>query len=101
MMPWSHNFSKSQSYIQAVINENIKTTMPKTTRMIPVTLFNVAGSALLANTAAILAHTNVNITHKASTGKSGIPPITKCETAPVSAVNVIIKTLVPTAVLSS
>ena len=33
--------------------------------------------------------------------KSGIPPIAKCDIAPVSAVNVIINTLVPTAVFSS
>ena len=35
------------------------------------------------------------------TDQSGMPPIIKCEAAPVSAVNVIMKTLVPTAVLSS
>ena len=69
--------------------------------MIPVTLFYVSGVALFAKRAAILAQMNVKITHRIHTPQSGVPPIAKCDTAPVKAVNVIIKTLVPTAVLSS
>ena len=59
------------------------------------------GVALFANTAAILAHNSVNTIHKIHTAIFGIPPIAKCETAPVKAVNVMMNTLVPTAVLSS
>ena len=46
-------------------------------------------------------HINVNTIHNIHTVISGIPPIAKCDTAPVNAVNAIINTLVPTAVLSS
>ena len=56
---------------------------------------------MFAKIAAILAHINVNTIHNIHTVISGIPPIAKCDTAPVRAVNVIINTLVPTAVLSS
>ena len=56
---------------------------------------------MFAITAAILAHINVKIMQSARSIKSGAPPMAKCETEPVSAVNVIINTLVPTAVLSS
>ena len=41
----------------------------------------------------------VNSTHRPKTVKSGIPPRVKWDTAPVSAVKVMINTLVPTAVL--
>lgn len=75
--------------------------MPKITNIIPVARFNILGVVLLANTAAILAQMKVNNTHKLHTSQSGAPPITKCETAPVNAVNVIINTLVPTAVFNS
>ena len=75
--------------------------MPKTTRTIPVARLRVFGCALLAKTAAILAHKNVNATHRHKIRISGKPPIAKCEIAPVRAVNVIINTLVPTAVFSS
>ena len=81
--------------------ENPRTTIPRITRMIPVTLFNVSGVALLANLAAILAKIRVNTTHKINTVQSGTPPIIKWDTAPVNAVNAMINTLVPTAVFSS
>lgn len=81
--------------------ENDITTIPKMTRMTPVTRFNVFGVALFANTAAILAQSNVKITQRIHTVQSGIPPIAKWDTAPVNAVNVIMKTLVPTAVFNS
>ena len=74
---------------------------PKITSTMPVARFKVLGSALLANTAAILAQIKVNKTHKIRMVRSGAPPMPKWETAPVRAVKVIIKTLVPTAVLSS
>ena len=68
---------------------------------IPVARFRVLGSALLANTAAMRAHSRVNTTHSAQTNQLGAPPIMKWETAPVRAVKVIMNTLVPTAVFSS
>ena len=71
------------------------------TRIIPVILFKVFGSALFANTAAILAHKRVNTTQEIQTNQLGVPPIAKWETAPVKAVKVMIKTLVPTAVFKS
>ena len=67
----------------------------------PVARFRVSGFALFAKSAATRAKTRVNTTHSAMTVKFGISPKEKWETAPVRAVNVIIKTLVPTAVLSS
>ena len=67
----------------------------------PVTRFNVAGFALFANFAAILAHNSVERTQYAKSRISGIPPIAKWLAAPVKAVNVIINTLVPTAVFNS
>ena len=75
--------------------------MPKTTRTIPVARLSVLGAALFAKTAAILAQMNVKTTHSASMSQSGEPPIEKWDKAPVKAVNVIINTLVPTAVFSS
>ena len=69
--------------------------------MTPVAWFNVFGSALFAKIAATLAHRKVKSMHNAITNQSGEPPIRKWETAPVSAVNVMINTLVPTAVFSS
>ena len=51
--------------------------------------------------AAILANISVNTIHRTNGNTSGSPPIAKCDTEPVSAVNVIINTLVPTAVFSS
>lgn len=81
--------------------EKRSTTIPKITRMTPVTLFKVFGVALFANIAATLAQIKVKITHRIKTNQSGIPPIAKWETAPVSAVNVMINTLVPTAVFNS
>lgn len=56
---------------------------------------------LVCKSAATRAKTRVNTTHSAMTVKFGISPKEKWETAPVRAVNVIIKTHVPTAVLSS
>ena len=74
---------------------------PSTTKTIPVARFNTSGVALFANTAAILAHNRVKNTHKHKISISGAPPIIKCDTEPVNAVNAIIKTLVPTAVFNS
>ena len=56
---------------------------------------------MLANTAAILAQIRVKMMHRIQTAGSGRPPMAKWETAPVNAVKAIMKTLVPTAVLSS
>ena len=56
---------------------------------------------MLANTAAMRAHSRVNTTHKPHTSQSGVPPIIKWDTAPVRAVKVMMNTLVPTAVFSS
>jgi len=56
---------------------------------------------LFANIEAILAQIRVNIIHNPNIKKSGVPPTIKWEIAPVNAVNVIIKTLVPTAVFNS
>ena len=75
--------------------------MPSTTRITPVTRFRVLGVALLANSAAIRAQIRVNTTHKINTIQSGCPPMAKCETAPVNAVNAIINTLVPTATMGN
>ena len=75
--------------------------MPSITSMTPVARLSVSGVALFAKIAAILAHIRVNTIHNSDTVISGIPPIAKCDTAPVSAVKVIINTLVPTAVFSS
>lgn len=74
---------------------------PKITNTIPVAWFKVLGSALLAKRAAILAQIKVKIMHRAKIPQSGAPPMVKWETAPVSAVKVIINTLVPTAVYNS
>ena len=76
-------------------------TAPRMTRTRPVARFKVFGSALLAKTAAIRAHSKVKTTQRMNTNGSGIPPIIKWETAPVNAVNAMMKTLVPTAVFSS
>lgn len=69
--------------------------------MTPVTRFRVLGVALLATSAAILAQISVKITQRANTVQSGAPPMAKWDAAPVNAVNAMMKTLVPTAVLSS
>ncbi len=82
-------------------NVNSMITTPKITKIIPVARFKVFGVALFANKAAILAQRNVKTIQRIQMSKSGVPPIAKCERAPVRAVNVIINTLVPTAVLSS
>ena len=74
---------------------------PRTTSTPPVARFNVAALALFANFAAILAQSSVDKTQKSRQGKSGRPPIAKWLAAPVNAVNAMINTLVPTAVLSS
>ena len=77
------------------------TTTPRTTRTIPVARLSVLGEALFANTAAILAQISVNTMHSIITRISGVPPIAKWDIEPVSAVKVIMNTLVPTAVFSS
>ena len=74
--------------------------MPSITSTMPVARFKVFADALFAKTAAILAQRSVNAIHKSSTNQSGFPPMAKCEAAPVKAVNAMINTLVPTAVLS-
>ena len=81
--------------------ENAITTTPSTTSITPVTRFKVLGVALLAKTAAILAHRKVKTTHSIQVVTSGRPPMAKWDMAPVSAVKVIINTLVPTAVFNS
>ena len=75
--------------------------MPSVSNKIPVTRFNFFSDDLFAIYAPIRAQISVNITQITSTAISGTPPIAKCEIAPVKAVKVITKTLVPTAVLSS
>lgn len=82
-------------------NENPSTAIPRTTKIKPVARFKTFASDRFAKSAAILAKTSVNKTHNKNGSASGIPPIAKWETAPVSAVKVIINTLVPTAVFNS
>ena len=74
---------------------------PSIVRIKPVARFNVTALALLANLAAILAHRSVEATQKLRHQISGMPPMAKWLIEPVSAVNAIIKTLVPTAVFNS
>ncbi len=74
---------------------------PSMARTMPVTRFNVTGSALFASFAAILAHSRVEIMQKRRHHTSGMPPMAKWLTEPVNAVKVMIKTLVPTAVFNS
>ena len=81
--------------------EKINIAAPNTTSTTPVARLSVLGEALLANLAAILAHSRVKTIHKTIIGILGSPPIAKWDTAPVKAVKVMIKTLVPTAVFSS
>ena len=50
------------------------TTMPSTTRTMPVARFRVLASALLAKTAAMRAHSRVNRTQRMNTVQSGAPP---------------------------
>lgn len=61
--------------------ENSSTTIPKTTKMTPVTLFRVFGVALFAKTAAILAQIRVNTIQSTYTVTSGSPPMAKWDTA--------------------
>ena len=75
--------------------------IPSRTSTIPVARLRVFGSALLANSAAMRAQSRVKQTHIIRTVQSGAPQMAKWETAQVSAVKVIINTLVPTAVFSS
>nr|DAV92084.1 MAG TPA: hypothetical protein [Caudoviricetes sp.] len=75
--------------------------MPSTTSTTPVARLRVLGCARLAKTAAIRAQMSVKTTHSAHVSVSGNPPMAKWETAPVRAVKVMMKTLVPTAVFSS
>ena len=74
---------------------------PRTASTMPVTRFKVTALALLANLAAILAQSRVDITQNNRQSISGIPPMAKWLMAPVRAVKVIINTLVPTAVFNS
>ena len=98
-------FSKSHPTSRHLLlypnTENAITATPSTTRITPVARFRVFGVALLANTAAILAHSRVNRTQRMNTVQSGAPPMAKWDTAPVRAVKVMINTLVPTAVFNS
>ena len=57
--------------------ENAITTLPRITRITPVTRFRVFGVALLANTAAIRAQSRVKITQRIQTVQSGVPPMAK------------------------
>ena len=75
--------------------------IPRTVKTTPVARFKVIGFALLANLAATLAHNKVDKIQNNIAHQSGAPPIVKCETAPVKAVKVMMKTLVPTAVFNS
>ena len=84
-----------------LINEKPSTATPNTTRITPVAILSERGLALFAIFAAMRANISVNTTQSTKGSISGKPPIAKCETEPVRAVKVIIKTLVPTAVLSS
>ena len=72
--------------------------MPRTDSTTPVARFKMIGLVLFANLAATLAHKNVDRMQKAILHQSGAPPMAKWLTAPVNAVNVMINTLVPTAV---
>ena len=74
---------------------------PSTVSTTPVARFRVLAGALLAKRAAMRAQSRVKQTHIIRTVQSGAPPMAKWETAPVSAVKVMINTLVPTAVFSS
>ena len=74
---------------------------PKMVSTIPTARFNVFGSALFAKRAATLAQSRVLKIQKTNAAGSGVPPIIKWLAAPVKAVNVIINTLVPTAVFNS
>ena len=77
-------------------------TIPSTVKTAPVTRFSTVGEALFANFDAICAKIKVKSTQKKSTEKfTGISKSAKCEEAPTKAVNVMIKTLVPTAVFNS
>ena len=76
-------------------------TTPRMTSTTPVARLSVLGEALLANTAQCRAQTSVKSTQSANTVQSGAPPMAKCETAPVSAVKAVMKTLVPIYGLSS
>lgn len=85
------------------------TSVPKTARLpggnlagaTPTTRLSVSGFDLFAIFAAICANSSVNAMHSASVHPSGNPPMVKWLTAPVSAVNAMMNTLVPTAVFSS
>lgn len=74
---------------------------PRMTSIDPVTRLRTTGEDLLANRAAICAKIRVLITQIMSASKSGSPPMAKWLIDPVSAVALIMKTLVPTAVFSS
>ena len=75
--------------------------MPRMIRIMPVIMFKSFGSALFAKRAAILAQISVKTIQRIRIVQSGAPSMIKWLTEPVSAVNVIIKTLVPTAVFNS
>ena len=71
-------------------------------RPIPTTLLRVFGVAIFANLADTAAPKRVNIMQSTRMRGLEMPPfMAKWETEPVKAVKVIMKTLVPTAVLSS
>ena len=99
---------QSRAWVQA-LRENIGKVLVGKEETIDLVLTTLAagghvlvlGLALLAKTAAILAHIRVNAMQRMNTNQSGVPPIIKCEAAPVRAVNVIMNTLVPTAVFNS
>lgn len=75
-------------------------TMPRIKSTTPTVILSVLGFTLFAISAASCAVTSVLNMQVIIAVVSGKPPIPKCDTAPTSAVNVMINTLVPTAFLS-
>ena len=74
---------------------------PSPSNIQPMTRLSVLGFALFAIFAASKANTRVNKTQAHNEIQSGAPLIIKWLTDPVNAVNVIMKTLVPTAHFNS
>ena len=83
------------------MREKPSTTTLSSTRMTPVARLSALALARLAILAAMRAKRSVKTTQSRNGSQSGAPPMAKCETEPVSAVKVMMNTLVPTAVFSS
>ena len=94
---------KYKSFIKCIYFNRFTTKIapPRMVSTTPVERLRVAALALFANLAAMRAHNNVDAMQSKRGKSCGMPPMTKWLPAPVSAVKVMIKTLVPTAVLSS